>query len=504
MIEFFEGCLVHVKGPKGGEPLVLERWQKAILQNIFGWKRADGTRRYREAFIYVPRKNGKTILAAGIALYMFLADGEAGAEVYAAAAETDQAALLYDVAKQQIIRTPEWRAAVQPYNSTKTMFIERSASRFKALSSDPDSKWGFNAHCVVIDELHAMRGPRDPELVEALTTSVGARDQPLIVYITTADYAGESVCNTKYEYASKVRDGKDDPYFLPVIYEAHREDDWRKSETWRKANPNLGISVKLDYFEAACRRAMEIPTEENTFKRFHLNIITEQDLRWLPIEKWDLGARAVDLEALRGRECFGGLDLAATTDLAAFVLVFPGSDGVCTTVPNFWIPREGARAHQRKDRLPYEAWMDQGLLEVTPGKVIDYAAIRRKINELGQIYRIREIAVDRWNAAQIITELSGDGFTMVPFGQGYASMSGPSKELERLVIDERLVHGGHPVLREMALSVSVEMDAAGNIKPSREKSSQKIDGIVALVMALGRAIASPAPVEVEAPIWIRH
>jgi len=486
-IDFFmhpeDGCLRHVKGALAGTLLRLEPWQQAIIANIFGWKRPDGTRRYREVFIFIPRKNGKTTLAAGIANYVLFCDGEPGAELYCAAADRDQALLVFEQAKGMIFNEPALEARAKVYTASKAIVNESEGSSLKAISADANTKHGYNTHLAIIDELHAQP---NRDLVDVLMTSTGSRRQPLIIHITTADFDRESICNEKRRYALKVRDGViDDPYFLPVIYEASLEDDWTDPAVWASANPNLGVSVSLEYLERECRRAQETPTFENTFKRLHLNITTQQDVRWLRLEDWDRCAGAVDAEALKGKECFAGLDLSTTTDLSAFVLFFPEGNLV---LPFFWIPEDNAHERERRDRVPYLTWAREGFVQTTPGNVIDYDFIRRRIKELGQIYNIREIAVDRWNSTQLQTQLQGDGFTIVPFGQGFASMSAPTKELEKLIIGGALAHGAHPVLRWNASNVSVETDAAGNLKPSKKKSTERIDGIVALIMALGRAM----------------
>jgi phage terminase large subunit-like protein len=324
-------------------------------------------------------------------------------------------------------------------------------------------------------------------------TSTGARRQPLIIHITTADFDRPSICNEKYDYACKVRDGIiHDPAFLPVIYEADRDDDWTNPEVWAKANPNLGISVSLQYLERECRRAQETPSYENTFKRLHLNMKTQQDVRWLGMEAWDAcGEEAIEESVLEGQECFAGLDLSTTTDISAFVLAFQDEEGVLTVLPRFWIPEDSALKRERRDRVPYVDWARQGLIETTPGNVIDYDRIRTHINDIKDRFKITEIAIDRWNATQLATQLQGDGFEVVAFGQGFKDMTAPTKELEKLVMSGKLRHAGHPVLRWMASNVAVETDAAGNLKPSKKKSTERIDGIVALVMALGRLMVTP-------------
>jgi phage terminase large subunit-like protein len=313
----------------------------------------------------------------------------------------------------------------------------------------------------------------------------------LIIHLTTADFDRPSICNEKYDYASKVRDGIiQDREFLPVIYELTRKDKWTKQANWKKANPNLGISLPIDYLKREYRRAREIPAYENTFKRLHLNLRTEQAVRWLPLDKWDdCGTIEIDEKELALVAWFAGLDLATTIDIAAFVMYSAENDAV---ICRFWIPRESAYERERRDRVPYLAWAREGLVTLTDGNVIDYDRIRQDIVALGERYNIQEIAVDRWGSQQIQNQLSGDGFDVVPFGQGYASMSAPTKELEKLIIGGTLRHNNNSVLKWMAGNVTVELDAAGNIKPSKKRSTEKIDGITALVMAIGRAISGGA------------
>lgn len=484
-----------MKGDKArlAEPFTLEPWQQGVVGNLFGWKRPDGRRRYRKCFLMVPRKNGKTLLAAGIALYLFFCDGEVGSEIYCAASDREQAALLFDVAKVQVLRHTQLKEHVQVFR--RSIVNENLFAKFECISADADSAHGFNAHCVVVDELHAQA---NPDFVDVLETSMGARSQPLTVHITTSDYEREgSICNELHEYASKVRDGIfSAPSFLPVIYEAKKSDDWTSEETWKKANPNLGVSIMLEYLQDEFRKAQESPRFENTFKRLYLNIRTGQATAFINMEAWD-ACRYSDipreqlLEKLRKRPCYAGLDLSATTDLSALSLVFPHEEKgeiLYYILPYFWAPSEKAKQRERKDRVPYLTWASQGLLELTPGNVVDYKWIRRRIAELGDVYKIKEIAIDRWNAVHLAQDLEEDGFSPILFGQGFASMSGPTKEFEKLYIAGRLVHGGHPILSWMASHVAVESDAAENLKPTKEKSGDRIDGIVATIMGLGRAL----------------
>ena len=491
VIGFFKDCLIHVKGEWAGEKVLLAPWQQSVVSNLFGWKRPDGTRRYREALIFVPRRQGKTLMASGLALYAFFCDGEPGAEIYCAAADRDQAKLLWDVSRRQIQAEPALLEACKLYQHS--IVIDSMGSSFKAISADATTKHGFSSHFVVVDELHAQR---DSELVDVLLTSMGSRRQPMMIYLTTSDFERPSICNEKLDYARKVRDAIiEDPSFLPVIYEAALDDDWTDPKVWKRANPNLGISLSPEYLERECRRAQESPAYVNTFKRLHLNIKTQAAVQWLDMSKWDACESDFHPDDLEGKRCWAGLDLASTTDLTAFVLFFP-EDGNAV-LPFFWVPKEGALMRERRDRVPYTAWAREGHLHLTEGNVCDYDAVRLKIKELSEIFNIQEIAFDRWGAQQLVTNLKEDGHEVVAFGQGYASLSAPSKELEKLVIAADLAHSGHPVLRWCASNVMVETDAAGNIKPSKKKSTERIDGIVALVMAIGRAIVrEPEPVSI--------
>jgi phage terminase large subunit-like protein len=492
-LDFFTECLTHAKGELAGQPVVLEPWEQSIIANAFGWKRrSDGTRRYRKVFVFVPRKNGKTTLVAGIVLLGLFVDGEPGAEVYSAAAEKDQAKICFDIAKSMTMGDKDLCARAEIY--LNSIVLKGTNSFYKPLSADAHTKHGYNAHFVVIDELHAQP---NRNLVDVLETSVGSRRQPMIIYITTSDYERESICNEVHGYACKVRDGLiDDPHFLPAIYEASRDDDWTSEATWKKANPNYGVSLKPEYMRAECEKAKNTPSYENTFKRLMLNIRTEQARRWLQMDKWDACPSQIDLESLRGRPCYGGLDLANISDIASFALAFPEEVGYTIVVYN-WAPEDTAEEREMKQGVPYLTWGKQGFIELTPGNSIDYRYIRKRINEISKIYNLIEIAYDPWNATHIATELGEeDGFKMIQFRQGFQSMNEPSKEMERLVMTGILNHGGNPVLRWQASNVSAKSDPAGNIKPDKESSSDKIDGIVASIMAIGRAMVTPDQVSV--------
>lgn len=495
-VQFIEQGLCHIEGALAGKPFKLEDWQKAIVGCIFGWKNAAGYRRYREVFLYVPRKNGKTPLAAAIALVCLFTDGEVGAHNVCAAADTEQASLLFRHAAGMVERSEILSPKAKVYRGygQRSIVVDSIGSNLKVVSSDASTKHGGNGHLAMIDELHAQP---NRDLVDVLQTSMASanRMQPLLICITTADFDRESICNEKYDYAGKVRDGiLDDPSFLPVIFEASIDDDWTDPKVWAKANPNLGVSVSEEYLTRECKRAQDSPAYENTFKRLHMNMRTQQDVRWLQLERWDKCAEPFSPAAIKGVPCWAGLDLASTTDVASFVLAFPVSDGSMYLLPYFWIPGERAQDRERRDRVPYETWGRQGFIKLTDGNVIDYDLVKRDIIELAQTYTIQEIAYDPWNATQVALQLQDDhGMTMVEFRQGFVTMNEPTKQFERLVIDGKLRHGGNPVLRWMASNVSVKTDEAGNLKPDKKKSTEKIDGIVASIMAVGRALVADGP-----------
>ena len=485
-VDFFRELLVHVKGEWAGQPFILQRWQeKEIVRPLFGWKRkSDSMRRYSIAYIEVPKKNGKSSLSACIGLYLLFADREEGAEIYSAAADREQAAIVFETARQMVEASADLKRRAHVFR--RSMAVPSTRSSYRVLSADAFTKHGINAHGIVFDELHAQP---TRELWDVLTTSTGARRQPLVVAITTAGYDRHSICWEQHEYACKVRDGIiQDDTFLPVVYAADEEDDWTALETWKKANPNFGVTVKREYFEQQCRKAQESPAYENTFRRFHLNQWTKQESRWMPMTAWQDCPRGPSEADLIGRLCYSGLDLASTTDIAALVHVFPDDDGTFTVLSRFWIPEENMLSRSKRDRVPYDVWVRQGWIHATPGNVIDYGFIRQAIGEDAERFDLKEVAFDRWGATKLIQELQAEGLTVVQFGQGFVSLSPPTKELLNLVLGKKLRHGHNPVLTWMADNVVVEQDAAGNIKPSKRKSTEKIDGITALVMALDRAL----------------
>jgi phage terminase large subunit-like protein len=488
-IGWIQDHITHVKGELALEPLQLSRWEQGVLASIFGWYEVDtGLRRYREALVFVPRKNDKTTLAAAILAYLGFNEEEPGAELYSAAADRHQAAYVFGIAREMIRQDERIIDRARIYHAS--IVFDDGAATYKPLSREAGTKHGLNASAVVIDELHALR---DRELVDVLVTSTAARRQPIVISITTSDWDRPgSICNEKHEYASKVRDGViKDPTFLPVIYEASREDNWRSPAVWKKANPNYGKSIKVAYLRKACQRAIDEPAFENEFKRLHLNIRTEQAVRVIALDRWDhCGRFELIPDALVGRDCYGGLDIGATSDLTSLCLVFPDDDDQYDVLWWFWSPREKARFRSHRDRVPYLDWARDGWLTLTEGNETDYGAVRRDINAVGETYNIVDLAADRlFQGAQLCQELAEDGFNLVAFGQGFYDMAAPTAEFLRLVRRGTFYHGGNPIARWMASNLVVKGDEAGNVKPDKRKSAEKIDGLVASIMSLGRILA---------------
>ena len=436
---------------------------------------------------FVPTHNSE--LAAAVALLLTCGDGEERAEVYGCAADRQQATIVFDVAADMVRMCPALNKRVKILASQKRIIYTPTNSFYQVLSAEAYSKHGFNIHGVVFDELHTQP---DRKLFDVMTKGSGdARMQPLYFLITTAGTDTNSICYETHQKAKDILEGrKIDPTFYPVIYGADESDDWTDPKVWLKANPSLGITVGIDKVQAACDSARQNPGEENAFRQLRLNQWVKQSIRWMQMEKWDACSFAVNPDELEGRICYGGLDLSSTTDITAFVLVFPprNEDERFAIMPFFWIPEDTLELRVRRDHVPYDVWQRQGFLETTEGNVVHYGYIEKFIEELGKKYNIREIAFDRWGAVQMVQNLEGMGFTVVPFGQGFKDMSPPTKELMKLTLEQKLAHGGHPVLRWMMDNIYIRTDPAGNIKADKEKSTEKIDGAIATIMGLDRAI----------------
>jgi len=475
----FINRLTHTKGQFAGQTFRLRPWQIRILKRLFK-KRRDGLRQYRTCLLMLARKNGKTELAAAIALYGLLADGEMGGEVYSAAADRDQAGLVFGVAAQMVRNDPDLDAACYIVESQKKIVHRASGSFYRAISAEAYSKHGFNASMVIYDELHAAP---DRRLYDVLSTSMAARKQPLLLVISTAGYDRHSILWELYSHAKKVQEKPEiDPSFLPILYEAPDDADWTKKRVWQKANPALGDFRSLEEMQTMAARAKEIPAQENNFRRLYLNQWTEQASRWIAMPTWD--ACLTPRPSLKGRRCYVGMDLSTTTDLTALVAVFPDETGF-DVLAQFFVPAARISERSRRDHVPYDEWARQGMITATPGSVVDYEAIRTVLQGWAAEFSLQQIGFDPWNATDLVTRLQQqDGLLCVSMRQGFASLSAPTKSLEQAILGRRLRHDGHPVLRWCVSNVAVEGDPAGNLKPSKTKSTERIDGVVALIMAV--------------------
>lgn len=485
----FIQALKHTKGRWAGKPFELLAWQERIVRDLFGTIKEDGYRQFTTAYVEIPKKQGKSELAAAIALLLTCADGEERAEVYGCAADRQQASIVFEVAADMVRLCPPLARRVKILATQKRIIYTPTNSFYQVLSAEAYSKHGFNISGVVFDELHTQPGRA---LFDVMTKGSGdARTQPLYFLITTAGNNTASVCFEQHQKAQDILEGKkNDPTFYPVIYGADPEDDWLDEEVWKKANPSLGVTVPIEKVRAAAHSARINPAEENSFRQLRLNQWVKQSIRWMPMHVWDNGSNPIDVASLAGRVCYAGLDLASTTDITAFVLVFPPRDESepYVVLPYFWIPEDNIVLRVNRDHVPYDEWARKGLLHTTEGNVVHYGAIEAFIEELGKTYDIHEIAYDRWGAVQMSQNLEALGFTVVPFGQGFKDMSPPSKELMKLTLEGRIQHGGNKVLSWMVDNIHIRTDTAGNIKPDKQKSTEKIDGVVALIMALDRAI----------------
>lgn len=496
-VDFFKEELRHVEGPDSGKRLDPEDWQSYVVSMIYGWKQktfdADGEwiqsgeqfeqdlRKFREVFIFIPRKNGKSFLGAGFALKGLFADSEHGARVISAAADREQAALIFEVAKSNVEENERFACEAEAYR--RAIIVPNTASSYVVASADVKTKHGKNLSMVVLDEVHALP---NRDLVEVLFTSVGARLQPLKIMLTTAGFDQNSICYEYYDYAKKILQGiLIDEQFFPVIFEPDEDDDWKEESTWIKANPNLGVSITWDYFRSEFKKALAKPSYENTFKRLHLNKWTQQDVRWVPVEDWDACNQTFDLEMLKGRECWGGVDLASKVDITAYVLIFPIENELVIR-PYFWVPKDNIPLRKARDRVDYDVWVRQGHIFATEGNTVDYGQIRKVIEETRSLYQIKSIGFDEWNAQDTMTTLEADGFEVVKVPQIFKYLSDPTKELEARILSRRVLHNANPVLRWMFGNIAVCEDSSGNIRLDKKKSKEKVDGIVALVNALSR------------------
>lgn len=481
--------LKHTKGKWAGQPLLLEPWQKFIVFNLFAWKRADGTRRFRYAYVEVARKNGKTALAAGIALYMLYAEREPRAEVYSVATVKDQAKLCFNDSVA-IVKNTALSQRMRVFRDS--ILYEQLGAYFKPLSSDDGIHDGYSPYCVIVDEYHAHK---DNGMLDVMRSGMAARVQPLVFIITTAGFNKNYPCYAYRQNAKNVMAGiMNDDSLFSIIFEMDAEDDWTDPQNWPKANPNLGVSVDYEYLAGEVKDAQNRPEAVRGVKTKNLNMWVDAETTWILDEVWAKCAGAFGISELEGLKCWGGLDLSNVSDITAFVLLFEYKEKFAL-LPKFWIPEEKLQEKIAKENVGFAEWVDKGYVTVTPGNVTDYDFIKADIFAMAQKYDIISIAYDRWNSSQTVIQMQDEGLEMSPFGQGYGSMSAPTKEFEKMVLLEKMEHFNNPVLRWMLASTAIQTDPAGNIKPDKRKSSQKIDGIVASIMAMGEMMTYKAKEE---------
>lgn len=483
-IDFFP-FLRHSKGEFGNKAFHLSPWQQFVVGSVWGWKREDGTRRFRVIWEEIPRKNGKSTKLAGIGLLALVADNEPGAEVYAAATKKDQARIIFDEAKRMVATSPEFSKQVRRYKTN--LSIDKTGSKFEPLSSDEKTLDGLNPHCVLIDEIHKHKSRA---VLDVLDTAMGSRRQPLLWQITTAgDDNPESVYSQEHAYAVKILEGvvQDDNFFA-FITTIDKDDAWDDPKAWAKANPNLGVSVKLDDLKRQLTKAKQSPSAQSAFKRLRLNVRGVSTERYIPGSLWaaNTGPR-FDPDRLKGRPCYGAIDLSSKIDITCWLKLFPpvGNETTWKIATNFWIPADTVGEKTERDLVQYQRWIDEGWMEPTAGDVIDHGEVRETILKDLKDYQILNVAYDPWNATQLVIELRERGVPAIEFVQGLRSYTAPTKELMNWLLQRKLDHGMNPVLTWMASNLAVQKDKNENLMPTKKHSVGRIDGMTSLIMAIG-------------------
>lgn len=480
--------LRQTKGEWSGRPLVLLPWQIEATGKIFGTLDETDARRYRVVYVSIPRKNGKTTWAAALALYMLGFDGEQGGEGYMVAGDKEQAAIGFGIAAGMVEQSRSLSERFRIIKSTRRIVDQKTGSVLRVVSADAKLRHGSNPSFVLADEVHVWP---QRDLWDALQTGRGARRQPLTIALTTAGDKMESLESDLYDYARRVRDGiVDDDRWLPILYEADRTDDWQDEAVWHKANPSIDVTIPIEYLRDEARSASEVPALQNTFKRLYLNIRgIDEPSRYLPLSAWDAcSSDPIREEDLEGRTCYGGLDLSSVDDLSAWVLVFEPDEpgGLIPILARVWCPGDGITTRSKRDRVPYDVWARQGHLLVTPGSSIDYDLIKEQIVNDSRKFGLVDAGFDRWGAHMVIPSLTDADVEMVETGMGYKTMSPAMGEMLRLCLSSRFQHGGNPLLRWCVENLRVDTDPAGNVKPTKARSKEKIDPLVALAMAVDR------------------
>lgn len=501
--DFFPRELCHPTGAKQGQPFELSDWQYCFIANLFGWKRIDNcARRFREVLVYVAKKNGKSTLIAGIVLYVQTQDGEYGAQLYSAASSRDQAALIYDFIVGMIRQNSELESRLTIYGARggavkKQIYYAEMMSRYTCLTAEVGTADGCMPHLAAVDELH--RHMDGGKMARMLQKSTATRLQPIVLYMTTADTNRDSICNDTLRYGRAVCSNKGDrtapgwdPAFLPCIYEPDQDDPWDSPDTWRKSNPNLGVTLTMEFLERECSKAKLSPSEIQDFKRYHANMVVDSETAYIARESWDPLAVDLSLEDFRGRPCFMGLDLSSTSDTTAIGIAAPPveDDQKWLYWVHYFLPEDQIEKLSRKHALRYEELANEGMIELTIGSRVDQDTVKSRIVKLAESLDVRDIAFDPWQAEKLAQELEMQhGLTTVKYRQGTLSMSEPTKTFETIVVEGNCRHAGNPLLGHQVGGMAVKMDADGNIKPAKDSSKATIDGVVALIMATGRGLS---------------
>jgi phage terminase large subunit-like protein len=489
VIEFIETFCCHTKGKWFGKPFKLLAWQRRLIRLLYGWKRADGTRRFRQVYVEIPKKNGKTELVSALSIYHLIADGENGAEIYLCASTRKQAGLVFNDAVMMIESSPELkkRLAVKDSFHEKTIGFRPTRSKLEVMSSDAPSADGKSSSLTVFDELHRQE---NSELWNVMEFAGIAREQPLLFSITTAGVDRLSICYKQREHAEKVEASEVvDVALLTLIYAAKDDDDFDDPEVWERANPSWGETMKAEDFAREHAKAKEDPVQWNNFLRLRLNVWTQPDARFVDRDKWNACGEPFDPAELLGKPCFGGLDLSNVSDITAWILGFPWDDGTFRVRCRFWIPKAYARLRQEKDGIPYLDWAKRGFITLTDTVQIDYDFITKQVIEDARLFKIRSINADPWNSPQVSLKLSAEGINVELMRQGFVSMNAPCKELLRMVGEREIRHGANPVLGWMAGNARALLDPNENLKISKKHSKEKVDGMVALAMSIGGHLA---------------
>lgn len=493
-LDFYNLCRQY-KGDSAGKPINPELWQCFVQGCVFGWKRKeDKLRRFTEVYEQVGKKNGKSTDAASTALYCMTVDGESGAEVYSAATSRDQAKIIFETARQMVMRSPELSEYVNVL--TNNINVPSTASKFEPVSKEAGTLDGRDVYLGLIDELHAHK---NREVYDILKGGTVARSQPIIWVVTTAGFDTNGICRERYDYAMKVLEGviEDDTLFA-YIAQPDEGDDILNPENFVKANPNLGVSVKMKDLMTKAKQATEIPAAYNQFACKHMNLWVSSSVKWMNMEKWNRSGEGIGVD-LTHRRCYCGVDLSAKLDLTSVVFDFPLGDGVYAVLHHSFIPEATMIEKEHKDNVPYSAWVRQGYLTAIPGEVIEQQWIMEYIMAQSRKYQIVEIDYDPWNASEFGQRMEAEGFTCVEVRQGVYTLSEPMKDVERLAVQGKLVHFGDPVLRWAVSNIVATADSNGNIKPDKSKTTQRIDPGAAMITAHSRAICDNY-VDLEAAI----